>query len=107
MVPAVELRHLLTVGPALVRSPLTHRRRVGTGVPLNISPGRNWSTSPSSACSFLAPPPFLGQGLAASCRVSLALFKKERPNREVGARGPAIGLSRDYAGTAQSNSFSS
>jgi hypothetical protein len=35
--------------------------------------------------SSLGPAP-LGQRLAASCRESLALFKSERPNTDVGAR---------------------
>ena len=41
---------------------------------------------------FLWRPP-LGQGLAASCRASLAFFQTERPNTDVGARVRTVGLS--------------
>ncbi len=43
---------------------------------------------------FFLIPPLLGQGLAASCRVSLAIFQTERRNTDVAARGRAVGLSR-------------
>ena len=50
-----------------------------------------WPTSAVLLRSLFCP--LLGQGLAASCRVSLAFFQTERPSTDVGARGRAVGLS--------------